>query len=305
MKIVIFGGSGFIGSYLVDYLLKLGHEVRIFDRNFEKFRKIKNGVDYYIGDFFDYEKVFLALSGCDYAFHLISTTNPGTSNLDPIGDIQENLVPSIQFLKICVKTKIKKVIFLSSGGAVYGTPDSTPINEDHPLNPESSYGIQKVAIEKYLYFFYKNYGLEYTIVRPSNPYGPRQNPYTVQGLISVALHKLRNEETLSIWGDGTIVRDYIFIDDLIDAIYRVTMSTSSCRIFNIGSGIGYSINEIIRIIEKVVGKKIKVEYMDTRIGDPIITVLDTSRIRKEVGWEVTTDIETGVKHTWEYITKDA
>lgn len=301
MKIAIFGGSGFIGSYLVDSLLLQGHEIRIFDRDIEKFRKPNSEVKYFIGDFGDNRIVNSALSGYDIAYHLISSTNPGSSNLDPIKDIQENLIHTIQFLQLCVRNKIKKVIFLSSGGAIYGNPKYVPIGEEHPLNPESSYGIHKLAVEKYLHFFYLNYGLDYTIVRPSNPYGPRQNPFAKQGLITVALQHLKQNDVLTIWGDGLIVRDYLFIDDLIDAIIRVTWAKSTNKIFNVGSGIGYSINDLIEIIEKVVGKNLAIEYMNSRSCDPTIAILDYKTINIETGWTPTTDIRIGIMKTWEYV----
>lgn len=176
-----------------------------------------------------------------------------------------------------------------------------PIQEVHDVNPESSYGIQKLAIEKYLYLFYKNYGLDYLILRPSNPYGPRQNPLANQGLISVALNKAKLSEPIQIWGDGSIVRDYIFIDDLINAAISAAFTQTSSKVFNIGSGKGYSINQIIEKVCKITGREISILYGIPRACDPKTVVLDTARAKNELDWNLTVNIDKGISQTWNFI----
>ena len=172
----------------------------------------------------------LVLPQMDMVFHLVSTTVPKTSNDDPAFDVMSNVVETIYLLEQCAKGKVKKIVFVSSGGAVYGTPAALPVPEDSPEKPESSYGITKLAIEKYLELFHRLYGLNYVILRPSNPYGERQNPDGDQGVIAVFLGKIAKGQAIDIWGDGSNVKDYVYIGDLIDGIYKAAFrdTVQSC-----------------------------------------------------------------------------
>jgi UDP-glucose 4-epimerase len=301
MKCLVLGGNGFIGSHLVDKLLLHGHTVRVFDKYEEHYRKPLNSVDYHYGDFGNRGLIEDALNDIDMVFHLIHTTLPKTSNDDPVFDVQSNVVETLLLLEQCVIKKIKKVIFISSGGTVYGNPVRLPISEDDPTNPECSYGITKLTIEKYLALFQKLYDLNYTIVRPSNPYGSRQNPMGIQGAITVFLGKAAKNEALEIWGDGEVVRDYIYIDDLVDGIYKAAILNPPSRIFNVGTGLGYSLNDIVKIIRKVTGRNVRVEYKAMRSFDVQKVFLDNSRAGKELLWFPSTTLEIGIKKTWQFI----
>lgn len=300
MKCLILGGNGFIGSHLSDKLLKEGHEVRIFDKLDEHYRKPNAAIEYYYGDFGNRGLIANAIEGIDIVFHLISTTLPKTSNDDPVFDVQSNVVETIFLLEQCVN-KVKKIVYISSGGAIYGNPSELPINEDSPTNPECSYGITKLTSEKYVALFSHLYGLDYTIIRPSNPYGSRQNPFGIQGAISVFLGKVANNQKIEIWGDGEIVRDYIFIDDLVDGIYKATTLKAQNKIFNLGSGQGYSLNDLLGIIRKVTEKELSVEYKTKRSFDIQKIYLDITKAKEQLCWSPVTPLEKGVGSTWQFI----
>ena len=301
MNCLVLGGNGFIGSHLVDRLFAEDHRVRVFDKYKEQFRRPLGGVEYSYGDFGNRGLLSNALKDIDLVFHLISTTLPETSNDDPAFDISSNVVETIFLLEQCVTNKIKKIVFISSGGTVYGMPEILPINEDCTTDPLCSYGIAKLTNEKYLSLFNHLYGLNYAVIRPSNPYGSRQNPQAAQGAISVFLGKAIRKETINIWGDGEIVRDYLFIDDLVDGIYKAAVSEPRSKIFNIGSGEGISLNDILKAIRNVANLEVKVEYTDKRIFDVPKIILDISRAKDELGWKPVTPLQTGLKMTYDFI----
>jgi UDP-glucose 4-epimerase len=301
MNCLVLGGNGFIGSHLTDKLLMEGYAVRVFDKYEEHYRKPLTSVDYRYGDFGNRGLLAEALVNIDVVFHLISTTLPKTSNDDPAFDVQSNVIETLFLLEQCVARKIKKIIFLSSGGTVYGKPSLLPIPENIPTGPECSYGITKLMIEKYLTLFNHLYGLEYTVLRPSNPYGSRQNPNGIQGAISVFLGKVARKEPIQVWGDGKVVRDYIYIDDLVDAVIKAVKIKTQDRIFNIGSGKGVSLNEIIEVMKQVTKQDIRVEYQPQRSFDIPEIYLDASRAHEQLSWFAATPLENGIKKTWDFI----
>jgi len=300
-NILILGGNGFIGSHLVDKLLSEHHTVRVFDKYEERYRNPLLGIDYRFGDFGNRGQVSESLCDMDIVFHLISTTLPITSGIDPTFDIRSNVIDTIRLLELCVHKRIKKVVFISSGGTVYGIPQSLPVPEDHPTNPLCSYGIGKLTIEKFLALFDRLHNLDYVIVRPSNPYGERQNPSGIQGVIPVFLNRIARNEGIEIWGDGEIVRDYVFIDDLIEGLYRAAFTETNSKVFNLGSGKGYSLNEILAVIRTVLGCRIVVNYRGMRPFDVPRIFLDITRAQKELFWEPRTPLETGIVKTWEFV----
>jgi UDP-glucose 4-epimerase len=301
MNVLVLGGNGFIGSHLVDKLLAEEHSVRVFDKYEEHYRKPLAGVDYCFGDFGNRGLLADALKDIDIVFHLISTTLPKTSNDDPAFDVQSNVIETIFLLEQCVARKVCKVVYVSSGGTIYGRPERLPIAEDSPTNPECSYGITKLANEKYFALFHHLYGLDYTIVRPSNPYGSRQNPIGIQGAISVFLGGVARGEKIEIWGDGEIVRDYIYIDDLVEGICLSATVPSESRIFNLGSGTGYSLNEILQVIRRVTAQDIEVVYKEKRLFDVPQIYLDVRKSSEQLGWTPKTPLEAGIRETWKFI----
>lgn len=300
MKALVLGGNGFIGSHLVDKLLAHEHDVRVFDRHADPFRHSLSNVEYVFGSFENHKLLSESLDGVDVVYHLICSTNPKTSNDDPAFDVSSNLINSIFLFEQCVAKGVKKVVFLSSGGAIYGNTQTSPIVETAETNPISSYGITKLAIEKYLHLFNHTSGLDYVILRPSNPYGPRQNVLKKQGLISVIIDKALRDEEIVVWGDGSAVRDYIYIDDLVDGIYRASMDSVE-KVYNLGSGYGVSVNDLIGIVEHFVPSRLKVKYEEGRPFDVKNVFLDVSKAERDFGWKATTSLETGTYLTLGFI----
>lgn len=300
MNILIIGGNGFIGSHLIDHFLLNGHSVRVFDCVYERFRKPLHNVDYRISTLDNIPDLYEAMLGIDIVFHLASSSVPSTSNIDTISDINKNLIPSLNLLNLAVKLGINRIIYFSSGGAVYGNPLTSPVREDHLLQPISSYGIVKSTVERYLFLYQQLYKIRPLILRPSNPYGPRQGHYMAQGVISTFLRKIKNNESLTVFGDGTGSKDYIFIDDLIDQCYRLSIS-KEIGIFNIGSGTSTSINQIIEQISKTTNITPRIINADTQNFDVPNFVLDITKTSTILEKIKSTTLEAGISTTWQWI----
>ena len=300
MKVLVIGGNGFIGSHIVDRLLAHGHSVRVFDRQPERFRAPLPGVDYCLGDFADRMALVEALTDTDAVYHLVSTTLPGTADLDPKTDIQDNLVGTINLLESMQRVGSTRILFLSSGGTVYGIPETIPIPESHPLRPINSYGIVKSSIEHYLDLYRRTRGVSPVIIRASNPFGPRQAHSGVQGVVSTFLRRILLGEYIEIWGDGTIIRDYLDVGDLAEICVRAGTSGKEGA-YNAGSGYGLSINEIVQAIRKVTGSDFKTVYKPGRPVDVPRSVLDCSRAKKEFGWKSETQFDSTLQITWEWL----
>lgn len=302
MKIFVTGGSGFIGFNLVKHLLKAGHQVVVFGR-FNKLKAISHINCRYINAEFnlisEYEDEF---KNVDVVYHLLSTTTPKTSNEDVVNDLLSNVKNTIHLLDICVKYKVKRFIFTSSGGTVYGLSNhDKPLKESDFTNPICAYGISKLSIEKYIYMYGYQYNLNYQILRIANPYGPYQNPWANQGAIAVFMGKVLNEQPVEIWGDGTIYRDYIYINDVVDALYSSMLVDKSNNVLNIGSGEKYSLNEILDIIKKITKKELLINYIPSRKIDAPGNILDITDAKKVLGWEPKVSIENGIAKNWEWL----
>lgn len=304
MKSLVIGGNGFIGTNLVEALRRAGHRVKVFDRYPSRFSEPLPDVDYVSGDFANHGEVHDVVQGVDFVFHLAYTTLPHTSNEDPVYDVRSNVIDTVQLLQECHASGVSKVIFVSSGGTVYGIPQTVPISEDHPTDPICSYGITKLAIEKYLQLFYRLYGLEYVVARISNPYGEQQNPNAKQGAAAVFLGNVAQSKPITIWGDGEVVRDYIYIGDAVDALTRAAVyqaRDSSSRIFNIGAGEGKSLNQLVEVMRDVCGTQIEVHYTPSRPEDVPVNVLDIGRARRYLDWEPQVSLEQGLSRTWRWL----
>jgi len=299
MKVLVIGGNGFIGTHLVDRLIELKYDVRVLDRCAERLRQPLSQVEYQIGDYQD-AKLSLALEGVDCVFHLVSTTVPGTSNQDIPFDIHSNLIGSITLFQKMCEHGIKRIIFLSSGGTVYGEPHQPLVSEEHPLEPICSYGVVKVAIENYLRMFERLYGFQAVIIRPSNPYGPRQLANTGQGVIATFIDKVKKQSPIEVWGDGSVKRDFIYVTDLVNLIINAAESNKSITL-NAASGYAISINEIIQKLELVTNQNADVNYSGGRSFDVKEIALDISKANSELGWKPQVDIETGLRRMFNSI----
>lgn len=300
MRYLVLGGGGFIGSHLCDSLLQSGQTVRVFERpSLSRYREFKDTelIEWVEGDFTNKVDVADAVQGCDVIYHLVSTTLPKTSNDNPVFDIASNVVGTLNLLEAAKQAKVSKVVFVSSGGTVYGIPQQIPITESHPTEPVVSYGISKLAIEKYLYLYHVLHGMEYCILRIANPYGERQKVNTAQGAVAVFLYRALYGQPIEIWGDGSVTRDYIYIGDAVSALLKAGEHQGKQQLFNIGSGEGKSLNQILDTIEQLLGRSVNRRYLPGRDFDVPTNVLDITRARESLGWEPQTTFMEGMQHT--------
>lgn len=300
MKILVIGGCGFIGSHVVDDLLRTGHSVRVFDRRHEQFRRPLADIDYRIGDFSDKMAVAEAIMGVDAVFHLVSTTFPGTADLDPKTDVRENLIDTLQLVETMLSLSVTRLLFLSSGGTVYGIPQEIPIPETHPLRPINSYGIVKGAIEQYLEMYRRTRGLSPVIIRASNPFGPRQGHTGVQGVVSTFLSRIAKGEPIEIWGDGSVVRDFLDVRDLAE-LCGVAGTSRREGVYNAGSGVGTSLNDLLETIRQVTETEIALQYRPGRLVDVPISVLDCTIAKRDFGWEPRRTLSEGLDNAWRWL----
>jgi len=304
MKVTVLGGGGFIGSTIVDRLLQDGHRVRVFERpritSYRSFDRHEE-VEWLNGDLMSLHDIREAVSGVDAVIHLVSTTLPKSSNDDPVYDVQSNLVASIQLLQIMAEEKVGRIVFISSGGTVYGTPQYLPMDERHPTEPRVSYGITKLAIEKYLAMFHYLHGVKTVTLRVANPYGERQRVETAQGAVAVFLDRTLRGQSIEIWGDGSAERDYIHVSDVAEVFARALVYEGSEQVFNVATGRGTSLNELLRIIESVTGLQAKVDFKPARPFDVPVSVLDNRRALQELGWLPAIGLHEGISRTAQWM----
>ena len=301
---LVLGGAGFIGSHLAEALAQQGRRVRVFDRPHVDRLPLfppAGGFEVFTGDFLNPRALAPALEGAELVFHLVSTTLPKNSNDNPVYDIESNVLGSLRLLELCREHGVRKLVFVSSGGTVYGVPRTTPIAEDHPTEPISSYGIHKLMVEKYLALAHRLHGLDYRIVRPANLYGPRQRLDIAQGAVAVFLDRALRDQPIRIWGDGSVVRDYVYVADAVDAMLKAASFEGAQRIFNVGSGKGASLNELVAEIEKLLGRRVKTEHGAPRALDVPVNVLDASLAERHLGWRASTPLAEGLRRTCEWL----
>ncbi len=304
MKCLILGGGGFLGSHLCDALLKQGHHVRILDRpNLARFRTFQDHepVEWIDGDFVNPKDIGVAVSGCDVIYHLVSTTLPRSSNDNPAYDIETNVIGTLHLLESIRRHQASKIVFVSSGGTVYGIPRQIPIAESHPTEPICSYGISKLTTEKYLHLYQQLHNLDYRILRLANPFGARQRISAAQGAIAVFLHRALRNEPIEIWGDGSVTRDYFYISDAVAALIAVLDYEGEERIFNIGSGVGRSLNDILDTIDVLLGNQVKRVYRPARSFDVPANTLDIAKAWAHLGWQPEISFAEGLERTARWI----
>lgn len=294
---IVIGANGFLGSSLVEELVGRGHRVAAFDR-FSRDAVLPPGVVRFAADFLDPDALVRAVEGHDHVFHFLSTTTPASADGDPVRDARENVLPSIHLLEACVRAGVGKVYFASTGGSIYGDQGSDPVSELTLPNPVSPYAIGKLAIEGYLAYFSRKHGLSSASFRISNPYGPRQLPSRGHGVIPTFLQHVSEGTAVRVFGDGTSVRDYLHVDDAVRMIANTIDASTRHPIYNIGSGVGTSLTELLDIVGRVTGVDPIIEYADEPMTFVHRSVLDTSRYGAEFGHAVARDLETGISQTW-------
>lgn len=297
---LVLGGAGFIGSHLAEALLQAGHRVRIFDRpHLDRLPGFlqRREFEVFTGDFLNPRSLSPALEGSEIVFHLVSTTLPKTSNDNPMYDVESNVMGTLRLLELCRQQRVRKMVFASSGGTVYGVPRSVPIDESHPTDPTCSYGIHKLAIEKYLQLNHRLHGLDYCVVRPANLYGPRQRLDIAQGAVAVFLDRALRGQPIQVWGDGSVVRDYLYVGDAAEALVKAAAYQGEPKVFNLGSGVGTSLKQLINEIEALLGRALAVEYAAARALDVPANVLDASLAARHLGWTARTPLAEGLRRT--------
>lgn len=278
--VLLLGGAGFIGSALSKRLEREGIAVHIHGRHDAK--RLKN-----------------VLPQCGTVIHLASSTTPGSSATHPDLELG-NLALTLRLLDLMQRQPETHLIFFSSGGTVYGNPDRLPVTEDAPLAPLSSHGAGKVSQEAFCQAF-RARGHAVTILRPSNAYGPGQTMRHGFGLVRTMLECIRVGTPLEIWGDGENIRDFIYIDDVVEACMRLIDLPKNSGTYNLGSGMGYSVNQVRRIVEKVTGIELEICRHPAREIDVRAVVLDISRIEVQLSWKPRTSLEEGVRHTLKWL----
>ena len=296
-KCLVIGANGFVGSHLVDELVEAGYSVRALDRFSRpaKFRE-SDHIEIFPADIFDDIAVNKALKGIDYVFHCFSATTPIVSDADPYGDITLNILRNVQIFEQCIESKVKKLIYMSSGGAVYGSvSEHKKATENDVPMPVSPYGIGKLGTEYYLAYFNRKYGLEYISYRLTNPYGPRQALDNKQGVIPIFVNKIQTGEELVVYGDGTGSRDYIYIRDATKMIVESFARETKYATYNIGSGHQTTLSEIITAIEATMEVTAKVSYVEAPKTFLQKSQVSIARFVKEFGVAPDTPLASGLK----------
>lgn len=308
-KIILFGGAGFIGTNLAIKLSQdENNDITLVDRDisfFEDLRKLNlQKFSYVESDFSENTNFDELLEGQEVVYHLVSTTVPTTSNQQIPQELSANIIVTSKLLEACVRQNVKKVIFISSGGTVYGKEVCCPLKEGTPTYPISSYGLQKITIEKLLYLYHYMYNLDYRVVRLSNPYGPYQRPNGILGAVTTFTYKALNDEEITVFGDGSVVRDFIYIDDAVEAIIKIATQNVEQKTFNLGCGYGTSIKQLLDIISSTLKLHLKIKYVEGRSVDVPVNYLDIQRYEKYFGTLNPISLEEGIKKTAEFMQKN-
>jgi len=298
MKILVTGGAGFIGSHLVDTFLLAGHDVIVVDNLVTgKRQNLNPRAKFYPLDIRS-EALYKVLQDerPDILNHHAAQMDVRKSVNDPIYDAHVNVIGTINLLQMAVKLGIPKVIFASSGGAIYGEQNEFPAPEDHPTNPLSPYGIGKLTGEKYLYFYYATYGLKYVALRYANVYGPRQDPHGEAGVVAIFTQKMLRGEQPVINGDGEQTRDFVFVGDVVRA-NMLALSKEVLGAYNIGTGQEVSVNQLFDELAKLTDARVTKTHGPAKEGEQKRSVLDARKAKEVLGWTPEVNLEAGLKQT--------
>ncbi len=301
-KAVILGAAGFIGINLSHALARQGVRLVCFDRIISP--HWPEAATPVIGDFGHLPQALLKQLDHAMVFHLVSSSRPQPSTAEAAGEVGRDLVTTIQYLEATRERDIRW-IFFSSGGTVYGQNDDMTIRESQPTHPICSYGVVKLAMEKYFALYRRLHGIDYVTVRLANPYGPWQHPLKGQGIIAAMLYRAMKGETIEIWGDGSKVRDYIYIGDAVKGVLSAAGAGRSGETYNIGTSRGMSINQLVDVIAGVQGTAPKVRYTAERSVDVARNVLSIEKLFTHTGWRPKTEIDDGIAMTADWLSKNS
>ena len=301
-KILVTGGAGFIGSHVVDLFVAQGYQVVIVDDlSTGRASNLNPAAKFYqmdirspqIREIFEAEKP-------DYVSHHAAQMDVRRSVAQPLFDADINILGSINLLETAKDFQVKRFIYISTGGAVYGEPESLPCDESHPINPICQYGASKHTVEHYLYMYYMNYGLKYTVLRYPNVFGPRQDPHGEAGVVAIFTGKMLAGEEVTINGDGDQTRDFVYVGDCAQANLLALTIDHEPGIYNLGWGRPTSINEICSVLVNVTGYSLPVQYGPAKVGETRHIYLDASKVKRDLGWVPTITLEEGLEKTVGY-----
>jgi UDP-glucose 4-epimerase len=301
MKILVTGGAGFIGSNVVDIYIQNGYKVVVVDDlSMGNLENVNKKAKFYKMDIRDKKIIdIIKKEKIQVINHHAAQISVPDSVKNPLLDADINIKGTLNLLFAAKENKIKKFIFISSGGTVYGEPQKLPAREDYKICPENPYGISKVAGEHYVKFFSKQYNFKYVILRYSNVYGPRQIPHGEAGVVAIFIKKILAGEKPVIYGKGKCVRDYVYVGDVASANLKALKIGDNDE-FNIGTGIPTNVNKLFEIIKKVTGYKDEPEYGPFRKGDILANYLDITKAKKILNWQPKISLEQGIKNTYNY-----
>jgi UDP-glucose 4-epimerase len=298
-KVAIIGSNGFIGRHLTKRLMKERDlALTLFGKSDSG--GVNNSLPYHRIDFFNKTELEKNFAGMELVYYLASETIPATSWENPSLEIEKNLIPFINFLQVAATNGVRKVVFVSSAGTIYGTTTDL-VTEDANKNPFSPYGITKLTMENYLRYYKVKYGMQYDIFRVSNVYGEGQNTAKGLGIVNTFLEKIISDKEVKIFGDGNTVRNYIYVKDVAELLSRSLINLQSSETYNVSSNNTLSINDLVKIIKTVVAEEFKVVYTDVRQSDNSAVFLDNSRILKAHPDFKFSPIEEGIARTYSYI----
>ncbi|GJQ22773.1 UDP-glucose 4-epimerase [Candidatus Brocadia sapporoensis] len=306
MKILVTGGAGFIASHLVDRLIAHGHRVIVVD-NLSAGQKenVNPKASFYLTDICDaqaLEEVFKR-ERPEIVNHHAAHVNVRKSVEMPVYDANINILGSLNLCELSKKYQIKKFIYVSTGGAVYGEPKDLPVQETCPVEPLSQYGVSKHTVEHYLSIFYKLYGLNFTVLRYPNVYGPRQSPHGEAGVVAIFSELLLQNKPPTIFGDGSKTRDYVYVEDIVAANLMVLGNVGDGGIYNLGWGKQISDLEVFHTVRKALESQIEPIFSQKRPGEIDHISLDSSKAKKELNWEPKVTFEEGIRLATEYYKK--
>jgi UDP-glucose 4-epimerase len=301
MKILVTGGAGFIGSHLAEALVAQGHMVHVLDSLYSGLvANVPPAATFVQLDIQDPEiDALFARERYDVVFHEAAQMDVRLSVADPAFDARVNILGTINLLEASRKYGVRKFIFASSGGAGYGEQEAFPADENHPIRPLSPYGITKVSVERYLFYYHEVFGLPYISLRYANVYGPRQNPHGEAGVVSIFCTKMLEGQQPVIYGDGGQTRDFVYVGDVISAnLLALDYAGTGC--FNVGTGIETSINEVFDVLNELLGGAYERKHADAKAGEQRRSVLDCQLITREMGWQPTLSFAEGMAHTLDW-----
>ncbi len=299
MRILVTGGAGFIGSNLADRFVALGHEVAVLDDLSSGFREfVPNAARFVEADVTDAEALgrFFAEWRPEVVSHHAAQIDVRKSVDDPVRDARINLLGGIELLQACTRHGVRKVLYASTGGALYGEGRKLPATEDHPVNPEAPYGASKHSLEHYLYIWKLLHGLDYTVLRYPNVYGPRQNPHGEAGVNAIFIGLMLEGKRPRIFGTGDQLRDYVYVDDIVEASV-LALARGSGETVNIGSGVGVSVLQIFSELKSILGFEGEPIFDAPRPGEIQRIYLDATRAREVLGWKPRVGFREGLEKT--------